>query len=236
MASLKLKGSLAEGLSVPAKLLVGLAFVAIVAVAYFVVFFGDVSSQIEVKSTELDEQQAKLNEAEAAKREYNKDLAEKARLEALGRKQKKVLPDDAEMPTFLSTVQTVATTTGATLTSWAPGEETKEEFYAKVPMQLKLEGKFHQVAKFFYGVGQVDRIINMENIAVHVKASGEAGKPGAGVQEDKGTLVEVECLATAFRSLGKGESGRKRRQAPAGEGGAAPPPQESEKKDSEKKE
>lgn len=229
MATLKVKGGLGggEGLSLVAKLGIGLAFVLLVAGAYFVVFFGDVSSQIETKTAELAEQQTKLNEAEAAKREYNKDLAEKARLEALARKQKKVLPDEAEMPTFLSTLQTVATTAGATLASWSPGEEVKEEFYAKVPMELRLTGKYHQIAKFFYGIGQVDRIINTENILVRVKQTTAQEK---GFEDDKGTMVEVECLATAFRSLGKNEAGKKRRggsegqaqQAPAAEQPAAP--------------
>ncbi len=36
----------------------------------------------------------------------------------------------------------------------------------QVPMQLTLSGKFHQVAKFFHGVGQLDRIINLEDIQI----------------------------------------------------------------------
>ncbi len=211
MASLKLKGGGGglDNLSLLGKLLIGFVFVVIIGAAYFVVFYGDVSGQIQSKRTELDDQKAKLAEAEGAKREYNKDLQEKQKHEALARKHKKILPDDPEMPTFLSTLQTVATISGVTLTSWSPGEEQPEEFYAKVPMQLKLEGKFHQVAKFFYGIGQVDRIINMENISVVVKDTGGDKTTGPG-GEDKGAVVSVECLATAFRSLGSGESGKKR--------------------------
>lgn len=222
MATGKLKaGAGGEGLSLGVKFAIGAAFVLLIAGAYFVVFFDDVSTQIAAKNGELAEQQAKLNEAEAAKREYNKDLAEKARLDALARKQKKVLPDEAEMPSFLSAVQTVATTSGATLASWAPGEETKEEYYAKLPMELKLQGKYHQIAKFFYGVGQVDRIINIENIVVHVKDSAAKGQS---TEEERGTLVEVECMATAFRSLAQGEQGKKRRRS-GGDAAEAPPPE-----------
>ncbi len=217
MASLKLKAGAGglDNLSLLGKLLIGFVFVVIIGAAYFVVFYGDVSGQIQSKRTELDEQKAKLAEAEGAKREYNKDLAEKSKHEVLARKHKKILPDDPEMPTFLSTLQTVATISGVTLTSWAPGEEAPEEFYAKVPMQLKLEGKFHQVAKFFYGIGQVDRIINMENINVSLKESVDKANLASG--EDKGALVSVECLATAFRSLGSGDSGGGKKRRPQGE-------------------
>jgi type IV pilus assembly protein PilO len=99
----------------------------------------------------------------------------------------------------------VATVSGVNLTSWSPTEQVAEQFYAKVPMKLTLKGKFHQVVKFFHGVGQLDRIINIENILIkEPKLSGdEVG-------------VEVECLATAFRSVRPGETPTKRRAPGAG--------------------
>jgi type IV pilus assembly protein PilO len=99
----------------------------------------------------------------------------------------------------LATLQTVATISGVRLTSWSPQDELPQEFYAKVPMELKLVGKFHQIAKFFHGIGQVDRIINMENITISVVQSAGQGKTGSG--EDEGIEVSVQCLATAFRAL-----------------------------------
>jgi type IV pilus assembly protein PilO len=211
MASLKLKsGSGLDNLSILGKLLIGFVFVVIVGAAYFLVFYGDVSSQIEAKKTEIDAQQAQLDEAKAAERNYNADLKQKNDYEQQARKHKKILPDDPEMPTFLSSLQTVATVSGVTFTSWEPGEQTPEEFYAKVPMQVKVEGKFHQVAKFFYGVGQVDRIINMENIVITVKDPASSKKTAPGTEEEPSTVVQVECLATAFRALATGEVGKKR--------------------------
>src|SRR5262249_33438859 len=126
-----------------------------------------------------------------------KDADEKTRREQHAREQKKILPDDAETPTFLSTIQDVATISGINLTSWSPTEEVPMELYAKVPMKLTLSGKFHQVAKFFDGVSQVHRIINVEDI--HIRKA----KP---TNEE----VDVECLATAFRATRAGEAARRR--------------------------
>jgi type IV pilus assembly protein PilO len=56
-------------------------------------------------------------------------------------------------------------------------------------MKLTLRGRYHQVAKFFHGVGQLDRVINMENIALT-----EPKKEGEDI------VVKVEALATAFRA------------------------------------
>jgi type IV pilus assembly protein PilO len=224
--ALKLKspGSGLENLSLPGKLAVGLVFTVMVAAAYFVVFYGEVESNISAQYQLLQQKRAELEKAEEAKKLYNKDLAEKARREQLALKQKKILPDSSESPAFLSTVQTVATISGIKLTRWTPLDEEPQEFYAKVPMQLALEGKFHQIAKFFHGVGQVDRIINMENIVIQVLPDKSKSKSKQLSPGEETVQVEVECLATAFRALrsDEGGGGRKRKGAGRGKPGAKP--------------
>lgn len=177
-----------------AKVGVGFLFVVLVGVLYFVIFFGEVDAEIGVARDLEQNLMNQLHQAERSKADYQKDLDEKTHREQLTREQRKVLPDDPETPAFLSALQSVATLSGVNLTSWNPAEEQALEFYAKVPMKLTLSGKFHQVAKFFHGVGQLDRIINIEDIQIK--------KPRTTGDEVE---VEVECLATAFRSLRPGE-------------------------------
>jgi type IV pilus assembly protein PilO len=198
------KGSAAQGgstldrLPPIAKVGVGFLFVVLIGLLYFVVFYGDVDNDLTQAKKDETRLTNQLAEAKNSKEEYQKDADEKARREQQAREQKKILPDEAETPTFLSTLQDVATISGINLTAWSPTEEVPQEFYAKVPMKLQLSGKFHQVAKFFYGVGQQDRIINVEDI--HIK------KPNKGGTDE----VEVECLATAFRAVRSGEGGKRR--------------------------
>lgn len=195
-------GSTLDRLPPIAKVGVGFLFAVLIGVLYFVVFYSDVDTDItNAKNTEkaLNQQ---LAAAEKSREEYQKDADEKTRREQQAREQKKILPDDPEMPAFLATIQDVATVSGVNLTSWSPTEEIPEEFYAKVPMRLTLSGKFHQVVKFFNGVGQQDRIINVEDIQIR-----KASPVGGADAED----VEVTCRATAFRSTRPGE-GRGRRR------------------------
>ena len=200
-------GSSLDRLSPIAKVGVGALFVFAVGILYFVVFHGDLETAIEQAHNNEHNLVAQLQQAETSKAEYQQSLDEKTRREQLALEQKKVLPDDPETPAFLAALQGVATLSGVNLTSWSPTEEVTEEFYAKVPMKLTLIGKFHQVAKFFHGVGQLDRIINVEDIRIkNPKVTGDE------------VQVEVECLATAFRSTRPGELSSKRRP------GAAPAP------------
>ncbi len=205
-----------EGLSLAGKLAVGVLFVLMVGAAYFVVFYGEIESNIASQQQVLDGKLAELETAKADDRAYNKDLTDLERKKLVAVRQKKILPDQAETPSFLSTLQSVATISGIKLVEWAPQDQTPEAFYARVPMKLKLEGKFHQIAKFFNGVGQVDRIINMENITIKIDPAIASRKPddkGAPQGEDA-VNVHVDCLATAFRALqpGEGSTDRKKRR------------------------
>ena len=173
-----------------ARIGVGAAALALVGVAYFVIFYGDIESSI--KAAHGREQSLRTDLAGARKDEfaYQKDLAELTDRQHRQRELNKVLPVDTEYPSFLSAVQSVANVSGIGLTAWTPQPEVTEQFFARVPMKVSLVGRYHQVAKFFYGVGQLDRIINMENISL----------TDPKVQGDD-VVVKTEALATAFRSV-----------------------------------
>jgi type IV pilus assembly protein PilO len=169
---------------------VGAGILVLIGVAYFVVFYGDIESSI--KAAQGQEQSLHNDLADARKNEfvYQKDLAELTDRQQRQRELNKVLPVDTEYPAFLSAVQSVANVSGVSLTAWAPEPEVAEQFYSRVPMKVSLVGRYHQVAKFFYGVGQLDRIINMENISL----------TDPKIQGDD-VVVKTEALATAFRAL-----------------------------------
>ena len=208
-------GSALDKLSPAGKFLVGLIFAALIGVLYFVFFYADLDGQITSARQRYTMLTTDLAKAQESKEAYQKDLDEKTRREQLSLQQKKILPDDPEMPAFLQALQNTATISGAELTSWTPSDEVPLDFYARVPMKLTLKGKFHQVAKFIYTVGQLDRIINVENILL----KNPVHKDGDEV------VIEVECLATAFRAVRAGEQSaqpNKRRQGQAPAPGAAP--------------
>ena len=57
-----------------------------------------------------------------------------------------------------------------------------------MPVGLKVVGDFHQVAKFFYDVGSLPRIVNIGNVNIG----------GAKIENNRLKLT-VDCLATTFR-------------------------------------
>jgi type IV pilus assembly protein PilO len=177
-------------LNLAAKIGIGAALMILSGVVYFVVFYGDVATSIKAEQGRERQLHDDLAEAQKAQHAYQLDLAELSDRQQRQRELNKILPATTEYPAFLSAVQSVANVAGVNLSAWTPQDEASEQFYARVPMRLELEGRFHQVAKFFYNVGQLDRIINMENISItepHMKGDE--------------VLLKVNALATAFHSI-----------------------------------
>jgi type IV pilus assembly protein PilO len=193
-----------------AKIGIGAGLLAVSFVAYFVIFYGDLASSIKAAESKERTLREQLAQARKAEFEYQKDLGDLTDRQQRQRELNKVLPTTTEYPAFLSSIQNVANLSGVALTAWTPNPEVTEQFYARVPMRLSLSGRYHQVAKFFYGVGQLDRITNVENIVI--KDAKEQG-------ED--VLIRVEALATAFRAIDDAQpgGGADKRGAAAKKGG-----------------
>lgn len=175
------------------------------AAAYYFLFFGDLSQSIDRAKAREQSLHTDLATARQNEFAYQRDLAELAERQQRQNQLAKVLPNSTEYPAFLSSLQTVSNASGVTLSAWAPQPEVTDKYYARVPMRLDVEGRFHQIAKFFYGVGQLDRIINMENITMTDPK-----------EVDKDYVVKVTALATAFRALSAADSAASDKRAPGG--------------------
>lgn len=103
------------------------------------------------------------------------------------------LPNDKEIPTLLTSISSTAKSNGLEVLTFKPGEEVPKGFYAEVPVTLKLQGTFHQLATFFYKVGTLPRIVNIGNVKIGTKSS---NKDNSGA-----TRLSVDCQATTFRFI-----------------------------------
>lgn len=188
MAAAK-KPNLAK-MSAAGKLGVALLMLSLPALGYYVVFHSEIQSDIDATRAKKVKLDADLKTAETNEKNYQKDLEELRERERRRADLLKVLPVSTEYPAFLASVQNVANLVGVELTAWNPQEEVVEEFYARVPMRIELSGRYHRLAKFFYNVGQTERIINMENITLENPTL-----------VDGDVVLKVNVLATAFHAV-----------------------------------
>ena len=124
-------------------------------------------------------------------------------LEARLNNLKAVLPDEKDAADLLRRMQVVAQQSNLTIKSFKPAPTVTKQLHAEWPINLELEGTYHNLAIFFDRVSKFTRIVNIS--ALEVK-----GKPAP----DPNSTIQATCVATTFVLL--------ERQAP-GKGPAKPP-------------
>ena len=119
----------------------------------------------------------------------------------------KQLPNRAQMDALLVDINQAGLSRGLQFELFKPApSETAREFYAELPITLKLTGNYHDMGQFAADVGQLPRIVTLNDVVL-----------GA----DKGGNLSMEVTARTFRYLDEGELAAQRKAAAAAKKGPA---------------
>lgn len=188
--------SILEKLSIGKKLLVLFLLVTLIAVGYYFVIHRDKAQELETEKQTFQRLVGEEKDWLERKKNYMQDVEELNRKKERQREQIRILPPEQEMSSFLNDLDNLAGLAGLDIKLIEPRSEQGAGFYAKIPVRLILHGRFHQIVKFFYSVGKLERIINIENI--EFKDIKEVGTD---------VKITSEVLATTFRALEKSQPG-----------------------------
>lgn len=98
---------------------------------------------------------------------------------------KAVLPETREIPSLLSSVSDSGQDAGLEFLLFQPGSEATKDFYAEIPVSIKVSGSYHNVASFFDNVSRLYRIVNIKNIEM------KTGKSD--------TILDTSCTAVTYK-------------------------------------
>jgi type IV pilus assembly protein PilO len=86
-----------------------------------------------------------------------------------------------------------------------PMPEVRRDFYADVPVKLKVEGSFHEVATFFDRIGKLNRIVNIRNIEMKdpLERSGKIILTTDGTAVTYRFLTDAELQPASGRRAGR---------------------------------
>lgn len=152
-----------------------------------------------VKATQdrVVEEQSKQQELVEEKRDFQKTAQDKEtwrnQVETLNKKLAKAyteLPDARQIPDLVRRISTIGKKIGLEFLLFRPLPESKQEFYAEVPIQLKVEGSYHDVATFFDRLGKFPRIVNVRDIRMHTP-----------VERSGRMVLTIEGTAVTYRFL-----------------------------------
>ena len=77
------------------------------------------------------------------------------------------LPGQTEIPSLLQDISQAAQVDGLKQDLFRPGNEAPKDFYSEKPIDLVLEGGYHEFGKFVSDVATLPRIVTLHNINIH---------------------------------------------------------------------
>jgi type IV pilus assembly protein PilO len=147
------------------------------------------------------------------KAEYQSKIQQAVNLDGL-RKQKeqvaqyvstleKQLPSKAEMDALLSDINQAGQGRGLQFELFKPGQVAVKDYYAELPINIKVTGNYHDVGAFTGDIANLPRIVTLNNMNL------TAGKDGA---------LSLDAVAKTFRYLDPDEVAEQRKAALAKKG------------------
>ena len=168
----------------------GFAVLAVIAVGYYAFSYTDLANAIKTSKDKYAQLQVDDSNAREAFTLYTIDSNKLEEKKAKSREFNKALPEQSDVAAYVSSLNQQAEIAGLKLRVIQPQDEQPQPFYTRVPVQLQVQGRFHQIAKFFAGIGRLDRIVNVENITLT--------NPKVGDNDE--TTLSTSCLTTTFHA------------------------------------
>jgi type IV pilus assembly protein PilO len=120
----------------------------------------------------------------------------------------KQLPDKSQMDALLVDINQAGLGRGLQFELFKPaGGEIRREFYAELPIQVKVTGNYHDMGAFASDVGQLSRIVTLNNVAI--SAGGDGNLTMDATARTFRYLDDAEIAAQRKAAVKKGPKGRK---------------------------
>lgn len=160
-------------------------------------------------SSSNDELEAERAKEVVLREDYKKKLAQAVNLEVLKKQREQVqqyvtqlekqLPSKAEMDALLSDINQAGLGRSLNFELFRPGQVSVKEYYAELPIALRVTGRFHDVGSFTSDIANLSRIVTLNNVTVL------PGKDG---------ILTLDATAKTFRYLDGDEVAAQRKTAP----------------------
>ena len=145
-----------------------------------------------------EELQAAQDKEAVLKTEYQKNLVKAINLDALKKQREQVqqyvlqlekqLPSKAEMSALLSDINQAGLGRSLQFDLFRPGQIVVRDYYAELPIAVRVTGKYHDMGSFAADIANLSRIVTLNNLTI---------TPAA---KDSGNLT-MDATARTFRYL-----------------------------------
>ena len=116
------------------------------------------------------------------------------------------LPNKTEVPSLLTDISQQGTAAGLDQKLFQPNTQNIKDFYAELPIKMRLTGSFHSIGAFVSGIAALPRIVTLHDVEIT-----QVGKTAGSDQ------LQLDVTAKTYRYLDEEEqAANQQQQGPAG--------------------
>jgi type IV pilus assembly protein PilO len=164
-------------------------------------------------STSQEELDAERDKEPALKTQYRSKLTQAVNLEELLKQKRQVeeyvlqlekqLPGKAEMAALLSDINQAGIGRGLQFELFRPGQVVVRDYYAELPISIRVSGRYHDMGAFAADIANLSRIVTLHNMNI------------VGNRADPSGTLSMEATARTYRYLDQAEIEQVRQSAAA---------------------
>jgi type IV pilus assembly protein PilO len=166
---------------------------------------------------QFEEQDRLVAEELTLREDYRNKMAQAINLEALQEQKAQVdqyverlqkqLPSKAEMAALLSDINQAGLGRGLAFELFKPGQVVVKDYYAELPIDIKVTGKYHDIGSFSADIANLPRIVTLNNLSLNTAKDG---------------TLTLDAVAKTFRYLDQDEAASQRKIRDSKKKGAKP--------------
>lgn len=183
------------------KTLISAAVMLVLGGVYVYLLYMPKMGEVDNLERKLKDLQTKVNQVRAVANELPRFEAEHKIVSEKLAQALTQLPSSDEIPALLKNMEKIGNEAGIVFENIVLEKDKEQDFYAEVPIRLRIKGTYHDVATFFDNISKLPRIINISDIDI--------GTP----KNIEGRLeLSINCRATTYKFIEKKKGPPKKRK------------------------
>lgn len=150
-------------------------------------YWGPAVEEENQKTAQLDKLRQEIRQLEVTAAKLQDFQREVALLEAKLETLKRILPPEKETPDLMRRVQSLAAQSNLVIRTFTPAATVNKEFYQEWPINMAVDGSYHNLGYFFDRVSRLSRLVNVGNLKINAASNQTASK-----------TISAACVATTF--------------------------------------
>jgi type IV pilus assembly protein PilO len=159
----------------------------VICAGFYFFYYEDKQKELEARTTELNSLKQQIQALEVTVSKLAEFQEQVKLLEAKLERLKLILPPQKETPDLMKKLQALASQSTLSIKKFNPRQTVKKDFYEEWPIDMDLDGSYHNLGIFFDRISRLPRLVNVGSVRIQAQ---QTQRPNS--------TISVQCVAMTF--------------------------------------